>query len=37
MFRAVGAPSNMPTFHEAFGCQPGDRMRREGEERVAIW
>ena len=37
MFRAIGAPSNMPTFHEAFGCQPGDRMRREGEERVAIW
>lgn len=36
-FRAVGAPSNMPRFHEAFGCQPGDPMRRDGEERVAIW
>ncbi|WP_395791803.1 M13 family metallopeptidase [Aquimonas sp.] len=37
LFRAIGAPSNMPAFHEAFNCQPGDRMRREGEQRVAIW
>jgi len=36
-FRAVGAPSNMPAFIEAFDCQPGDPMRRDGEERVAIW
>jgi putative endopeptidase len=36
-FRAVGAPSNMPAFHEAFGCKSGDPMLREGEERVAIW
>ena len=36
-YRAIGAPSNMPAFAEAFGCQPGDPMARGDEERVAIW
>jgi len=37
MFRAIGAPSNMPAFAEAFGCQPGDPMVRGGDDRVSIW
>jgi putative endopeptidase len=36
-FRAIGAPSNMPLFAEAFGCKPGDPMVREGERQVVIW
>jgi putative endopeptidase len=36
-FRAIGAPSNMPAFAEAFGCQDSDPMVRSGEQRVAIW
>lgn len=36
-FRAIGAPSNLPAFAEAFGCQEGDPMVRSGEARVAIW
>jgi len=34
-FRAIGAPSNMPTFQQAFGCKAGDPMVREV--RCAIW
>jgi len=34
-FRAIGAPSNMPAFQQAFGCRAGDPMVRE--ERCAIW
>ena len=34
-FRAIGAPSNMPTFRQAFGCKAGDPMVRE--ERCVIW
>jgi len=37
MFRAIGAPSNLPAFAEAFGCQDGDKMVRSGEDRVVIW
>jgi putative endopeptidase len=37
MFRAIGAPSNLAAFAEAFGCQPDDPMVRDGEERVVIW
>jgi putative endopeptidase len=37
MFRAIGAPSNIAAFAEAFGCQPDDPMVRDGEERVVIW
>jgi putative endopeptidase len=36
-FRAIGAPSNMPAFAQAFGCKAGDAMVREGDKQVAIW
>lgn len=36
-FRAIGAPSNMPSFAAAFQCQPGDAMVRGEEQRVVIW
>jgi len=36
-FRAMGAPSNLPAFADAFGCQEGDPMVRSGEAKVAIW
>ena len=36
-FRAIGAPSNMPAFAEAFRCKGGDAMVRDGEKRVKIW
>ena len=36
-FRAIGAPSNMPAFAQAFGCKAGDPMVRSGDEQVKIW
>ncbi len=36
-FRAIGAPSNMPLFAEAFGCKAGDAMVRPADVRVKIW
>ncbi len=36
-FRAIGAPSNMPEFAQAFSCKAGDAMVRDGEQRVRIW
>ena len=36
-FRAIGAPSNMPTFAAAFSCKPGQPMVREGDKQVVIW
>jgi putative endopeptidase len=36
-FRAIGAPSNMPAFAEAFGCKPGDAMVRADDTAVRIW
>ena len=36
-FRAIGAPSNMPTMASAFDCQPGDPMVRSDAERILIW
>jgi len=36
-FRAIGAPSNMPAFAQAFDCKPGDAMVRTGEQQVVIW
>ncbi|HEY0180162.1 MAG TPA: M13 family metallopeptidase [Dokdonella sp.] len=36
-FRAIGAPSNMPAFADAFGCKAGDPMVRNGDARVVIW
>ncbi len=37
MFRAIGAPSNMPAFAKAFDCKAGDKMVRPADERVKIW
>jgi predicted metalloendopeptidase len=34
-FRAIGAPSNMPQFAQAFSCKPGDPMVRQ--QICAIW
>ncbi|HET6434981.1 MAG TPA: M13-type metalloendopeptidase [Xanthomonadaceae bacterium] len=36
-FRAIGAPSNLPTFAAAFKCKAGDAMVRADAERVSIW
>lgn len=36
-FRAIGAPSNLPAFAQAFGCKAGDAMVRSGDEQVKIW
>lgn len=36
-FRAIGAPSNMPAFAEAFDCKTGSPMVRAESERVTIW
>ena len=36
-FRANGAPSNMPAFAAAFGCNDGDPMVRPEPQRIAIW
>lgn len=36
-YRAIGAPSNMPTFAVAFGCKTGDAMVRGGDKQVKIW
>ena len=36
-FRAIAAPSNMPTFAQAFSCKAGDAMVRAGETQVKIW
>ena len=36
-FRAIGAPSNMPAFAEAFDCKPGDAMVRADGKKVVIW
>ncbi len=36
-YRAIGAPSNMPAFAEAFSCKAGDAMVRGNETQVKIW
>ncbi|WP_049473816.1 M13-type metalloendopeptidase, partial [Stenotrophomonas maltophilia] len=36
-FRAMGAPSNLPTFAAAFQCKAGSPMARAGEQQVVIW
>ena len=36
-FRAMGAPSNMPVFAQAFQCKPGDAMVRGNDKQVVIW
>ena len=36
-FRAMGAPSNLPTFAAAFQCKAGAPMVRTGDKQVVIW
>lgn len=36
-FRALGPPSNLPAFQEAFGCAEDAPMVRTGDERIHIW
>ena len=36
-FRAMGAPSNLPTFAAAFQCKAGSPMSRAGDSQVVIW
>ena len=36
-FRAIGAPSNLPTFAAAFQCKPASPMVRTGDQQVVIW
>jgi predicted metalloendopeptidase len=36
-WRALGPPSNLPEFHDAFGCAEGAPMRRAEAERPSIW
>jgi putative endopeptidase len=35
--RAMGAPSNMPAFANAFQCKAGDAMVRSDDKQVKIW
>ena len=35
--RAIGAPSNMTAFSDAFQCKPADPMVRSGDKQVKIW
>ncbi|QAU24260.1 M13 family peptidase [Dyella sp. M7H15-1] len=35
--RAIGAPSNMTAFAEAFQCKAGDPMVRDDDKQVKIW
>ncbi len=36
-FRAIGAPSNIAAFAQAFQCKAGDKMVRDGDRQVVIW
>ncbi|MGV8959307.1 MAG: M13 family metallopeptidase [Stenotrophomonas sp.] len=36
-FRAMGAPSNLPTFAAAFECKAGSPMVRASDKQVVIW
>ncbi|TAL71681.1 MAG: M13 family peptidase [Rhodanobacter sp.] len=36
-FRAIGAPSNMPAFAQAFACKAGQPMVRSADKQVKIW
>ena len=36
-YRAIGAPSNLDAFSQAFGCKEGDAMVRGGDRQVKIW
>jgi endothelin-converting enzyme/putative endopeptidase len=36
-FRAIGTLQNMPEFHRAFQCKPGDAMVRPAREQCRLW
>jgi predicted metalloendopeptidase len=36
-FRAIGTLQNMPEFHRAFQCKPGDPMVRPVTEQCRLW
>jgi len=36
-YRAIGAPSNMPAFAQAYSCKAGDTMVRGDGKQVKIW
>ena len=36
-YRAIGAPSNLTAFSQAFACKDGDPMVRSAEKQVKIW
>src|SRR5512140_22305 len=36
-WRAIGPPSNLPEFYDAFGCADGAPMRRAEADRPSIW
>ncbi|MBO3270104.1 M13 family metallopeptidase [Hymenobacter defluvii] len=36
-YRTIGPLMNMPQFYDAFGCQPGQKMVRNAEDRAKIW
>jgi len=36
-FRAIGTLQNMPEFHRAFQCQPGDAMVRPASQQCKLW
>ena len=36
-FRAIGPPSTLPEFAQAFGCKAGDSMMRTGALQCQIW
>ncbi|HEY3350976.1 MAG TPA: M13 family metallopeptidase [Thermoanaerobaculia bacterium] len=36
-WRALGPPSNLPEFYDAFGCADGTPMRRAEADRPSIW
>ncbi len=36
-WRAIGTLQNMPEFHQAFNCKPGDAMVRPVEKQCRLW
>jgi predicted metalloendopeptidase len=36
-WRAIGPPSNLPEFYDAFSCEEGAAMRRPEADRPSIW